>query len=167
MAMMNDFEEKKQKLRDELDKLKIEMKVELPRRIAEARAYGDLKENAEYHAARERQGFVKARIAQINAQIIQMNNMNLSNIPKDKIDFGSSVVVVDIDTNESQELSFVHSDEVNPSQGKISLSSPFGRALQNKFAGDTVEVTIPSGKRKLYVERLTTFHGDVFEKKKE
>lgn len=167
MAMLNELEEKKQKLRDELDKLKIEMKVELPKRIAEARAYGDLKENAEYHAARERQGFVKALIGQISGQINQLNNLNLSNIHKDKIDFGSIVIVSDFDTNEQQEFTFVHPNEVNPSQGRISLSSPFGRALQNKSVGDTVEVTIPSGKRKLYIEKLTTLHGDVFEKERE
>ena len=165
--MIKEIDEKKQKLRDELDKLKIEMKVELPRRISEARAYGDLKENAEYHAARERQGFVKALISRISAQLIQLNNINLSNIQKDKIDFGSIVVVLDIGTNELQEFTFVHPNDVSPTEGKISLSSPFGRALQNKSAGDTVEVDIPSGKRKLYVEKLTTLHGDVFEKKRE
>lgn len=165
--MLHELEEKKLKLRDELEKLKFEMKVELPRRIAEARAYGDLKENAEYHAARERQGFVKALIGRINAQLNQLNNLNLSSIHKEKIDFGTTVVVTDVDTNEVQIFTFVHPNEVSPSQGKISLSSPFGRALQNKSAGETVEVAIPSGKRRLYIEKLTTLHGDVFEKKRE
>ncbi len=164
LNMSTDIEQKKKAFREELDKLKLEFKVELPKKIAEARAYGDLRENAEYDAARERQAFVKARIAQLSDQLNKLNELSMSDIPNDRIGFGSSVTVVDIDSEDRVEFTFVSSNDVNPSQGKISLSSPIGQALQNKTVGENVDVSIPAGKRKYYVEKITTIHGDVHEK---
>jgi len=130
--MADDIEVNKQKIRDELEQLKYEFKVELPKRIAEARAYGDLKENAEYDAAKERQAFVKALIARLSNQLSQLNNLNVADIPHDKIAFGSTVMLRDLDADEQVEFTFVHANEVKPSEGKISLSSPVGMALQNR-----------------------------------
>ena len=145
--MANDFEQKRQAIRDELERLNQEYKIEIPKRIAEARAYGDLKENAEYHAARERQGFVQARIAD------------------ECIAYGAAVTVVDLDSDDRIEFVFVTPNEVDPSAGKISLSSPIGNALQGKKVGETVEATIPAGKRRYYIEKIVTIHGNTFEKK--
>jgi len=157
--MSTELEAKKQKVRDELEAMKHEFKVELPKKIAEAREYGDLKENAEYHAARERQSFVKARIAQLTDQLNRLNDMNLSDIPEDRIGYGSTVTLLDMDSEDEIIFTFVSSNEVNPSEGKISVSSPIGMAMQNKTAGETVEVVIPAGKRKYRVMKFSTIHG--------
>jgi len=158
--MNADIDLKKKNVRVELDRLKHEFKVELPKKIAEARAYGDLKENAEYHAARERQSFVKARISQLIEQLGRLNELDITNIPNDKIAYGSQVTVYDLDSKDRINFIFVSSEEVNPSEGKISLSSPVGVALQNKTAGDQVEILIPAGKRNYYIEKLVTIHGN-------
>ena len=157
--MSTELETKKQQIRDELEKMKHEFKVELPKKIAEAREYGDLKENAEYHAARERQSFVKARIAQLTEQLNRLNDLNITDIPDDKVGYGSSVTVVDTDTDDEIVFIFVSSNEVNPSEGKISVSSPIGAAMQNKSAGDHVTVAIPSGKRNYLIKKIVTIHG--------
>jgi len=161
--MSADLEQKKKDLKVELDKFQFEFKVELPKKIAEAREYGDLKENAEYHAARERQSFVKAKIGQISEQLAQLNEMNLDDLPKDKVAFGSIVKIIDVDTDDTMEFTFVSSNEVNPAQGKISMSTPYGEAMRNKGAGDTIEVVVPAGKRTFFIEKLTTVHGETFE----
>jgi len=163
--MSNDLNEKKLKIKEELDQLQYEFKVELPKVIAVARAYGDLKENAEYHAARERQSFVQARIGQLAEMLAQLDSIDVSNLPKDKIGYGSTVTLYDIKDEESMVFTFVSPNEVNPSDGKISLSSPLGTALQNKTAGDEVEITIPAGKKKYFVEKLVTIHGNEFKEK--
>ncbi|HOK01798.1 MAG TPA: transcription elongation factor GreA [Spirochaetota bacterium] len=159
---MSELEQKKQQIREELEKLKYEFKIELPKRISEAREYGDLKENAEYHAARERQSFVQARIAQLTEQLNKLNELNLSDIPEDKVAYGSTVTVVDVDTDDEVVFTFVSSNEVNPSEGKISVSSPIGAAMQNKAVGELVEVNIPAGKRKYKIIKLVTIHGKEF-----
>jgi len=165
MAKENDIESKRQAVREELDRLNYEFKIEIPKRIAEARAYGDLKENAEYHAARERQGFVKARISQLNAQLGELMQLNVGNIAEDRIGFGATVVLVDLDTDDRMELIFVSPNEVDPSEGRISLSSPIGNALQNKTVGEVAEAIIPAGKRRYYIEKITTIHGFTLEEK--
>ncbi len=163
--MANDIEAKRQSIREELDKLNYEFKVELPKRIAEARSYGDLKENAEYHAARERQSFVQALISQLNGQLGQLKELNVDDIAEDRIGFGSTVSVIDLDTDDRMEFVFVAPNEVDPSAGKISLSSPIGNAMQNKKAGEMAEAVIPAGKRRYYVEKIVTIHGHVLEEK--
>lgn len=161
---MNTIENKKQALKDELEQLKYEFKVELPKIIASAREYGDLKENAEYHSARERQSFVQARIALLSEQLAQLNELDVANIPEDKIAYGSTVVLIDRDTDDESVFTFVSSNEVNPSQGKISLSSPFGAALLNKSAGEEVTINVPAGERHYYIKKVTTIHGNEIER---
>ncbi|NLV68931.1 MAG: transcription elongation factor GreA [Spirochaetes bacterium] len=161
--MSTELEAKKQKVRDELEKMKHEFKVDLPKKIAEAREYGDLKENAEYHAARERQSFVKARIAQLTDQLNKLNDLNMNDIPDDRIGYGSTVTLLDLDSEDEIVFTFVSSNEVNPAEGKISVSSPIGVALQNRAAGDTVDVTIPAGKRKYKILKIITIHGTEIE----
>jgi transcription elongation factor GreA len=161
--MSEDIEIKKKQLKAELETLRYEFKVDLPKKISQARSYGDLKENADYHAARERQSFVKARIAQLNGQLSQLNNMDSSKIEESKVGFGSKITVRDMDSDDIIEFTFVHPNEVNPSEGKISANSPIGAALVNRCAGDKVEATVPAGKKRFLIEKLVTFHGNVFE----
>ena len=161
--MSSGIEENRNSLKKELEKLKYEFKIELPKIIADARAYGDLKENAEYHAARERQSFVKARISQLSEQISRLNEIDFSKISPDRAGFGSTVIVLDRDSGGEIEFSFVAPNEINPSEGKISLSSPIGQALNNRVVGDEVEVNIPAGKRKFIIQKLITLQGNIFE----
>jgi transcription elongation factor GreA len=161
--MNDDIEARKQILKDELEHLKFEFKVELPKRIAEARAYGDIRENAEYESAKDRQAFVQARITQLSNQISQLGNLNVADIQKDKIGYGSTVTVFDLDDEENLTFIFVSTSEVKPSEGKISLSSPVGMALQNRVPGDIVEINIPAGKRRYRIDKIVTIHGDTFE----
>jgi len=160
--MTNIIEQKKKALAQEIDKLNEEFYVELPKRIAEARSLGDLKENSEYDAARERQGFVKARIAQLSRLLAQYSEAATSSAEEKKIGFGSVVVVLDLHSSTRSEYTIVHPAEVDPDAGKISISSPVGRALQDRTAGEEVVVTIPAGEKKLLIEKFTTLQGNVF-----
>jgi transcription elongation factor GreA len=160
--MNTELEDNKQRVREELEKLKHEYKVELPKIISTAREYGDLKENAEYHAARERQSFVKARINQLIEQLNTLNDLNIAEIPEDRVGYGSSVKVVDVDTDDEIVFTFVSANEINPSEGKISVSSPIGMAMQNKSVGDKVTVVVPAGKRTYLIKNIITIHGNEF-----
>ncbi len=159
MTATTSIDAQKQGIRDELEKLKNEFKIELPKRIAEAREYGDLKENSEYHAARERQSFVQARIAQLTDQLNRLNDINVSDIPDDRIGFGSIATVYDEIEEEEIVFQFVSSSEVNPSEGKISPSSPIGAALMNKTPGESVEIVIPAGKKQYLIKKIVTING--------
>jgi transcription elongation factor GreA len=161
--MGNGIEDQRELLKKELDKLKYEFKIELPKKIAEARAYGDLRENAEYHAARERQSFVKARIAQLSDQMSKLLSIDLSKIRHDCVGYGSTLLVLDMDSGKEMEFSFVSPNEVNPSEGKISLSSPIGQALNNRTVGEEVHVNIPAGTRKFSIQKIITIHGNIFD----
>jgi transcription elongation factor GreA len=160
--MSENIEEKKRQIKDELETLRYEFKVDLPKKIAQARSYGDLKENADYHASRERQSFVKARIAQLNGQLSQLNNIDVSRIEENKVGYGSRVTVLDMESNETFEFTFVHPNEVKPSEGKISVSSPIGAALNNRCVGEEVEAATPVGKKNYCIKKLVTFHGNEF-----
>ncbi|HRX16307.1 MAG: transcription elongation factor GreA [Spirochaetes bacterium] len=160
--MSNDIEKRKQELRDELDALKHEFKVELPLRIAEAREHGDLKENADYHAARERQGFVQAKIAQLSDQLAKIASVNVSEIMDGVVGFGSEVTLADQDSSMTLTFTLVTEAESNPSENKIAFSTPYGKALAGKKAGDIVEVTIPVGVKKFKIMKLKTIHGSEY-----
>jgi transcription elongation factor GreA len=155
-----EIEERKQQLKDELDMLKQEFKFELPKKIAEAREHGDLKENADYHAARERQGFVRAKISQLSEQLAKLSNLDVKAIPEDRVGFGSTVTVIDMKTEARIVFTFVSDGEMVPSEGKITLSTPYGRALAGKKPGDVVEVLIPAGKKSFRVTTVVTIHGN-------
>jgi transcription elongation factor GreA len=160
--MTDIVEQKKKALAQEVEDLREEFYVELPKRIAEARSLGDLKENSEYDAARERQAFVKARISQLSRLMAQYSEAAASPTAENKIGFGSVVLVLDLNTNTRCEYTIVHPAEVDPDAGKISLSSPVGRALQDRSAGEEVVVTVPAGEKKLLIEKITSLHGNVF-----
>lgn len=148
----------KKKLQDQIAALERELRIDLPREIQRARALGDLSENAEYHAAKERQRLVEARVAQLKRRLAELSMVDMSKIPRDKIGLGSSVVVLDIDRDEELTFRLVTSEEADFSKGLISTSSPIGRSLLNKEAGDVVKIQIPGGVREMEILRFTTIH---------
>lgn len=152
---MNDI---KKKLQEEIATLEYELRNELPREILKARAHGDLSENAEYHAAKERQGFVNARLNQLKKRLAEMSMVDFSKIPHDRVGLGSTVVVLDLKKDEEISYNLVTSEEADAANGKISTSSPIGRALLGKDVGDVVKVQIPGGLKELEILKLTTIH---------
>jgi len=148
----------KKKLQDEINILERELAHELPKELKRAIALGDLSENAEYHMAKQRQEYVKARLRQLGKRMADLSLINMDNIPKDKIGLGSVVRVFDNSRNEEVEYKLVTSEESDVAAGRISTSSPIGRALLNKRVGDTATVVSPNGKRELEVLSLTTIH---------
>jgi transcription elongation factor GreA len=151
-------EQIKRKLQDEINTLEHELVHELPKEIKKAAALGDLSENAEYHMAKQRQEFVKARVRQLGKRLAELSMVNMNNIPKDRIGLGSTVKVYDSTKNEEVEYNLVTSEESDVGAGKISTTSPIGRALLNKKVGDTAVVVTPNGKREMEVLRLMTIH---------
>ena len=147
-----------QKLKKELADLQHELKHKIPKDLQEAASHGDLSENAEYDAAKHRQEFVQARIAQIQGRIRDLSLYNMQSIPQGVVAYGSRVTVEDLDEGESQVYVIVFPEEVNPSAGLISISSPIGQALMNKAVGDEVEVQTPRGKRSYQITELVTIH---------
>src|SRR5215472_16197663 len=155
---MNDI---KKKLQDEIAALENELRVELPKEILKARAHGDLSENAEYHAAKDRQGFVNARLNQLKKRLAEMSMVDFSKIPHDRVGLGSTVVVLDVKREEEITYNLVTSEEADAANGKISSTSPIGRALLGKEEGDTVKVQSPGGLKELEIRKLTTIHDAV------
>jgi len=145
------------KFEDEILVLERELKIELPKEIQRARELGDLRENAEYKAAKERQSIVQARIAMLTKRASEIAMMNLERIPKGKAGFGSTVHL----RSESGEIivyQLVMPEEADVEKGLISASSPIGRAILNKEEGDEVKVTTPNGVREFELVKLITIH---------
>lgn len=146
------------RLKRDLDELYHELNVRIPKDLQEAAAHGDLSENAEYEAARARQDFVRARIAQLEERACQLALYNLSSIPQSVIAYGSRVKLEDVEVGEVTEYQIVFPEEVDPAAGYISLHSPLGQALLHKEVGDEVEVVTPQGKRYYQIISLLTLH---------
>lgn len=152
------MEDIKKKLQVEIAALEYELRTELPKEILKARAHGDLSENAEYHAAKERQGLVNARLSQLRRRLAEMSLVDLSKIPHDRVGLGSTVVVLDSSKDEEVTYSLVTTEEADAANGRISTSSPIGRALLGKEEGDVVKVQSPGGVKELEILKLTTIH---------
>jgi transcription elongation factor GreA len=152
------MEEVKKKLQAELDALEEELHFKLPKEIQKAREFGDLRENAEYKAAMERQSIVQARMRQIHERLIEVKSIDITKIPTDRIAYGSSVVLFDLDKEEKITYKLVSSEESDPEKGLISTVSPIGQALMGKEEGDEVLVKTPNGVRNFEITRLTTIH---------
>jgi transcription elongation factor GreA len=148
----------KKKLQDEIAALEYELRAELPREIHKARAHGDLSENAEYHAAKERQGFVNARLNHLRKRLADFSMIDLTKIPRDRVGLGSLVTVYDVGREEEIEYKLVTSEEADATRGYISTSSPIGKGLLGKQVGDEVKVQIPGGAREFEIMKLTTIH---------
>src|SRR3954449_684410 len=157
-------EQIKRKLQEEINALEHELIHELPKEIKKAAALGDLSENAEYHMAKQRQEFVKARVRQLGKRLAELSMINMNNIPHDRVGLGSTVKVYDSTKNEEIEYKLVTSEESDVAAGKISTTSPIGRALLNKKVGDSATVETPNGKREFDILGLTTMHDEALEK---
>jgi transcription elongation factor GreA len=144
---------------DEIAALERELKVDLPKEIQRAREYGDLRENAEYKAAKERQEIVNARIAMLKKRVGEISLVNLDRIPRDRAGFGSTVHLRD-ENGDTIVYQLVMPEDANAERGMISTSSPIGRAILNKEAGDEINVTTPNGARTFELVKLTTIHDD-------
>ncbi len=152
------MEELKKKLADEIAALEHELHVELPREIARARALGDLSENAEYSAAKERQSYVDARLSQVRGRMRDFSMVDFSKIPRGRVGLGSEVLVLDVQKDEQVRYKLVTSEDADVQSGKISTTSPIGRGLLGKEVGDVVRVQIPGGMREFEIVKLTTIH---------
>jgi transcription elongation factor GreA len=148
----------KQRLEKELKILTRELRVDLPQEIKKALAMGDLRENAEYHAALERQNFVKSRIGQIKRRLQDLSLMKLDKIPTDRVALGSKVFLEDLDSGKEIFYEIVMEGESDPAKGMISLRSPIAKSLIGKKKGDEVTVTIPSGIKNFEILKLVTVH---------
>ena len=148
----------KKKLQEEIAALEYELRNELPKEILKARAHGDLSENAEYHAAKDRQGLVNARLNHLKKRLADMSMVNMDKIPHDKVGLGSTVVVLDVRREEEITYNLVTSEEADAAKGKISTTSPIGRALLGKEVGDVARVQSPGGVKEMEILKLTTIH---------
>ncbi len=151
----------KKRLQDEIQQLDYELKVHLPKEILRAREHGDLRENAEYKAAKERQSFVQARVAQLHRRLAALSLVNLDKIPRDKVGLGSLVTVRQEDTGEETTYELVVTEDADPSIGRISPSSPIGKTLLGHEEGDTVLVRVPSGSKTYEITKVLTIHDQV------
>lgn len=147
-----------ERLQSELTALRRELNIELPRIIEEARAHGDLKENAEYHAAKEKQGMVSARVGTLEARIKELSLYNISSVARGVVGYGSLVELEDLDSGDTITYELVFAEEVDSTSGKISLTSPVGQALLKREEGDEVTIQLPSGRKKYQVLSVQTIH---------
>ncbi|MEJ2077570.1 MAG: transcription elongation factor GreA [Acidobacteriota bacterium] len=152
------MKEVKRKLEERIRKLERELQDELPKALQKARELGDLRENADYQAAKERQTYVQAELAQLKQRLAKLSLVNLDRIPEGKISYGSIVVLYDVDREEEVTYRLVMSEESDAAKGLISTSSPIGRSLMGKEEGDEVEIRTPGGTRSYEIVRLTTIH---------
>jgi transcription elongation factor GreA len=153
----------KKRLEGEIKGLDYELKVTLPKEILRAREHGDLRENAEYKAAKERQSYLQARIGQLHRRLAALSLINLDKIPKDKVGLGSTVSLRETSTGDEIVYELVTPEESDPTLGRISPSSPIGKCLLNHEEGDTVEVKVPSGTKEYEITKLVTIHDQVRE----
>jgi transcription elongation factor GreA len=149
------------KLQEEIATLEYELRNELPKEILKARAHGDLRENAEFHAAKERQRYVDARLSQLQKRLAEFSMIDMSKIPRDRVGLGSTVVVLDLVKDEEIKYKIVTSEESDATQNMISTSSPIGRGLLGKKVGDEVAIPIPGGQKKFEVLELKTIHDSI------
>ena len=147
-----------ERLKLELAEKQRELQQDLPARLEEARAHGDLRENAEYEAAKNRQGLLRAQVAQLQTRIRELSVYTIAQIPRDRVSYGSRVTVEDADSGESIEYRLVFPEEVDAAMGLISISSPIGQGLVNRTAGDEVTVQTPRGRKTYQVLSVVTLH---------
>ena len=150
--------EARDRLEEELRSLERELRVELPQEIKKALAMGDLRENAEYHAALERQSYVRARIGQLRSRLTDIGMMNLSQIPRDRVALGSSVTLLDLDSDEEITYELVIPEMADLELGLISIASPIGQGLVGRRDGEQVVITIPSGRKRFEIVEVRTVH---------
>ena len=142
------------KLRDELEHLKITERPEVIKAISEAREHGDLSENAEYHAAREKQSFIEGRISELENKILRADVIDTSNLDSSKVVFGATVEVTDINSDKKFTYRIVGTDEADIENNLISISAPLCKAMMNKQVEDVIEVNTPSGNKEYIINSI-------------
>lgn len=152
------MEDVKKKLQAELDVLEHELHFKLPKVIQHAREFGDLSENAEYKAAKERQSMVQARISMLHQRMMEVDSIDISKIPTDRAAYGSTVILFDLEKEEKVTYRLVTSEESDPDNGLISTVSPIGQGVMGKEEGDEIRVKTPTGWRNFEITRLKTIH---------
>jgi transcription elongation factor GreA len=152
------IEQLKSKLGAEVERLQHELTVVLPQEIRKAVEHGDLRENSEYKAALERQHFVQARLGQLRHRLSKLSQIDITQIPPDKVGLGSEVVVEDESTGEKEKYSLVFGDSVEFEEGHVSMSSPIGRSLVGKGVGESTILKLPAKVRRLRIVELRTIH---------
>jgi len=148
----------RKRLQDDLNIIERELRVDLPREILRAREHGDLSENAEYKAAKERQHFLEQRKALLQKRLASLSLVNLDKIPTDRAAYGSKVVLYDYDADKEIRYRLVSPEESDVAAGLISITSPIGRSLIGKQLGEVVEISTPAGKKDFELRSLTTIH---------
>ncbi len=152
------MEQIKAQLASELKDLEREFRVELPREIKTAVAMGDLRENAEYHAALERQSYVRARISQLRERLAALHTLNLDQVPRDRVGLGSTVKLLDLDKDQEVEYELVVPEMANPVKGRLSIASPIGKSLVGKREEDEITIETPAGRKNFEMLELVTIH---------
>ena len=148
----------RKRLQEELNVIEHELRVDLPKEILKAREHGDLSENAEYKAAKERQAFLEGRKAQLQQRMAALSLINMEKIPTDRAAYGSKVVLYEYETGKEVEYQLVSAEESDIHRGLISITSPIGRSLIGKMEGDSIEIVTPSGRKDYEMRRLRTIH---------
>lgn len=152
------FRQAIEKLEKELHSLEREYRHDLPKEIKRALAMGDLRENAEYHAALERQSYVKAKIGQLRKRLSEISMIKVDSLPRDRVGLGSAVVLYDLEENREMRYELVFADDAEVSKGLISVTSPIGKGLVGHKVGDEVAIRVPNGTRRFEIVSLTTLH---------
>ena len=150
------IEELMNRLGEEIERLTHELQVTLPKAIQKAVEHGDLRENSEYKSALERQQFVQARLNQLTKRMGELSKVDLSDIPSDRVGFGSRVTVLDMRTRDEETYTLVFGDYIDIDSGQISMASPLGQTLLGKKKGETISLQLPRGERKLKIKALVT-----------
>lgn len=153
-------DELKQRIQDELRQLESELRTEIPQELKKAVALGDLSENAEYESARNRQDYVRARIANLRKRLADLSMVDMSRLPKDRVAYGSTVELYDVDSGDEITYKLVMAEDADIAKNKISTTSPIGKGLMGHKAGEEVEVVTPSGKRRFEIVKLLTAHDE-------
>ena len=154
------MKEAKKKLEDEIRKLDRELKEEIPKALKTAADMGDLSENAEYQAAKERQSYLQARLAHLRERLAKLSMINLSKVPTDRVSYGSKVVLLDLDTDKKVTYKLVSIEESDVKEGLISTTSPIGKSLMGNEEGDAVQIRTPGGVKNYKIVQLTTLHDE-------
>jgi len=150
----------RERLNEEMRTLEHELNLELPKELLKARAHGDLSENAEYKYAKERQGYLAARIAQLRKRLAEVSLLNLNNLPRDRAGYGSRVKLRDLQKSAEVDYRLVTTEEADASKGLISTTSPIGKALLGRRVGDEITVQTPAGTKEFEIVGLQTIHDE-------
>ena len=148
----------RERLLEEVKRLERELRIELPKEIKAALSMGDLRENSEYHAALERQAFVRARIGQLQARLTELGSFSVDRVPKDRVGIGSKVTLLDLDQEQEITYELVFPELADHGSGLISIASPIGKGLIGRKEGDVVTIRIPSGEKKFEILEFRSVH---------